>query len=138
MVSVNKVLLAGYMTGDPESRQAGNATVAHFSIAMNRSWTNKATGQKSEESTFVECEAWAKLGEIAMNYLRKGRPVMVEGRLKQDRWETQDGQKRSKLKVVAENIQFLDSNKSQEGQPAASQPAAQEAAAPAYDADTPF
>lgn len=107
-VSVNKVLLAGYLTADPESRQAGSGTVCRFTIGVNRSWTNRTTGQQQEEATFVDCEAWAKLGEIAQNYLRKGRPVLIEGRLKLDKWTTPEGQNRSKLKVTAESVQFLD------------------------------
>lgn len=140
MVSVNRVMLGGHLTADPESKQVGNGAVCHFTIGVNRNWTDKQ-GQKKEEATFVDCEAWGKVGEIAQNYLRKGRPVFVEGRLKLDRWTTPDGQKRSKLKVNVESIQFLDKGQQQEGgeqQQQMAQQGAEGASAPVYDADVPF
>lgn len=141
MVSINRVMLGGYLTADPESRQVGNGNVCNFTLGINRSWTDRQ-GQKKEESTFVDCEAWAKVAEVAQNYLRKGRPVFVEGRLKLDRWTTPDGQKRSKLKVSVDSIQFLDkaqqdgNNNQADEQP--QQAAAAGAPAPGYDPDVPF
>ena len=141
MVSINRVMLGGYLTADPESRQVGSGTVCHFTLGLNRSWTDRS-GQTKEEATFVDCEAWAKVAEVAQNYLRKGRPVFVEGRLKLDRWETADGQKRSKLKVNVESIQFLDSgqNQGQQNEQTQSQGAAQQGAVQgtAYNAEEPF
>lgn len=134
MVSVNKVMLGGYLTADPESVAAGQGTVCKFSIGISRNWTS-GQGQKKEETTFVDCEAWGKVAEVAQNYLKKGRPVLVEGRLKLDRWEAPDGQKRSKLKVSVENIQFLDSA---QGQGGADGEAQAQPAAPAYDPEQPF
>jgi single-strand DNA-binding protein len=142
MVSINRVMLGGYLTADPESRQVGSGTVCHFTLGMNRSWTDKS-GQKKEEATFVDCEAWAKVAEVAQNYLKKGRPVFVEGRLKLDRWQTQDGQKRSKLKVNVESIQFLDSGQNQGGagsgdESQAAPAGAASQGAPAYNPEEPF
>jgi single stranded DNA-binding protein (ssb) len=141
MVSINRVMLGGYLTADPESRQVGSGTVCHFTIAMNRSWTDRS-GQKKEEATFVDCEAWAKVGEVAQSYLKKGRPVFVEGRLKLDRWQGQDGQKKQKLKVNVDSVQFLDSGNAQNQQPdeqAQGAPAGGGAPAQgAYDPSEPF
>ena len=109
MASLNKVLLIGNLTRDPELRYTPQgAAVCEFSIAMNRTFTSK-TGEKKEEVTFIDIVAWARTAEICGEYLKKGRPVFVEGRLQQDRWEQPDGQKRSRVKVTAERVQFLGS-----------------------------
>ena len=107
MASLNKVLLIGNLTRDPELRYTPQgAAVCEFSIAMNRTFSSK-TGEKKEEVTFIDIVAWARTAEICGEYLKKGRPVFVEGRLQQDRWEQPDGQKRSRIKVTAERVQFL-------------------------------
>jgi single-strand DNA-binding protein len=142
MVNVNRVLFGGYLVADPESRQVGNGTVCHFTVANNRKWTSR-DGQAKEEATFVDCEAWAKVGEIAQNYLKKGRPVLVEGRLKLDKWTTPEGQKRQKLKVSVDAVQFLDGHGGggeghAEGAPAGVSSQAQAPAGPTYNADEPF
>ena len=109
MASLNKVLLIGNLTRDPELRYTPQgAAVCEFSIAMNRTFNSK-TGEKKEEVTFIEIVAWARTAEICAQYLKKGRPVFVEGRLQQDRWEQPDGQKRSRIRVTAERVQFLGS-----------------------------
>ena len=109
MASLNKVLLIGNLTRDPELRYTPQgAAVCEFSIAMNRTFNSK-TGEKKEEVTFIEIVAWARTAEICAEYLKKGRPVFVEGRLQQDRWEQPDGQKRSRIRVTAERVQFLGS-----------------------------
>lgn len=116
MATLNEVRLIGNLTKDPESRAAGQSTIVNFAIAVNRRWT-AGDGTKKEEVSYFDCEAWNKTGELVMNYLKKGRPVLVCGRLQQDRWEDKDGGKRSKIKVVVENVQFL-GQKPEEGAPA--------------------
>jgi single-strand DNA-binding protein len=108
MASLNKVLLIGNLTRDPDVRYTPKGTaVADVSMAINRVWTNDS-GQRQEETIFVDVTLWGRQAEIAQQYLHKGRPLFVEGRLQMDTWEDkQTGQKRSKLKIVAENIQLL-------------------------------
>lgn len=105
----NKVFLMGNLTRDVELRHtSGNQAVAKISIATNRRFKTQA-GEQREEVTFVDCEAWGRTAEVMSQYLAKGRPVFVEGRLKLDQWEGKDGTKQSKLRVVIENFQFVDS-----------------------------
>jgi len=108
----NRVLLAGNLTRDPQVRFFANErAVADFGLAINRKYKT-ADGQMKEEVTFVDIEAWGRTAELVGQYLTKGRACFVEGRLRLDSWEDKkDGQKRSKLKVVADNVQFLDSNR---------------------------
>jgi single-strand DNA-binding protein len=100
----------GNLTRDVELRYTpnGNQAVANFGIACNRKFKTQS-GEEREEVTFVDCEAWGRTGEIMKEYLSKGRPVFVEGRLKLDQWEDKEGKKQSKLRVVVENFQFIDS-----------------------------
>jgi single-strand DNA-binding protein len=105
--NLNKVFLIGNLTRDPELKYTSSGTaVANFGMAINRKYTD-ANGEKSEDVCFIEIVAWNRLAEVAGEHLSKGRPVFVEGRLQMDSWEQEDGQKRSKLKVVAQSIQFL-------------------------------
>lgn len=105
--SLNKVLLMGNLTRDPELRYLPSGQpVTSFSLAMNRTF-NSQTGEKKEEVTYVRVVVWAKLAEICNEYLKKGSPVFVEGRLQSRSWEAQDGSKRSTIEVVAQNVQFL-------------------------------
>jgi single-strand DNA-binding protein len=108
--SINKVLLLGNLTRDVELKYTqGNQAVANFGLAMNRKFKT-AAGELREEVTFVDCEAWAATAENMSKFFSKGRPVLVEGRLKLDQWEDKDGGgKRSKIKVVIENFHFVDS-----------------------------
>ncbi len=110
MPNYNKVILMGNLTRDPEVRYTSSGTaIAKLGIAINRYWSNK-DGQKQEETTFVDVDAFGRQAETIGQYLKKGRPIMVEGRLKLDQWDDkQTGQKRSKLGVTLENFQFLDS-----------------------------
>ncbi len=110
MANYNKVILMGNLTRDPEMRFLPKGTaVAKFGLAVNRRWRSE-TGEQKEETTFVDIEAFGKQAETISQYLKKGRPVMVEGRLKLDQWDDkQTGQKRSRMSVVLENFQFLDS-----------------------------
>ena len=107
MSNYNKVLLMGNLTRDPELRRtSGGTAVTTIGMAINRSWTG-SDGEKKEETTFVDIDVWGKQAETLCEYMRKGRPLFIEGRLQLDQWETQDGQKRSKLKVVCERFQFI-------------------------------
>jgi len=107
---MNNVQLIGNLTRDPEVKMlGGDRAVASFAIAINRRWKS-ADGESKEESTFIECEAWARTAELVGQYLTKGSKCLVQGRLKMDSWEDKTtGEKRSKLKVVAEQVTFLDS-----------------------------
>jgi single-strand DNA-binding protein len=110
MASFNKVILAGNLTRDPELRYTPKGTaVARLGIACNRKWKSE-TGELKEEVTFVDVDAFGKQAETIGQYLKKGRPILIEGRLRYDTWEDkQSGQKKSKLGVVLESFQFLDS-----------------------------
>lgn len=107
MASFNKVILMGNLIHDPELRYTPNGLgVATFRIAMNRYYTTQA-GEKKEEATFIRITVWGRQGENCHQYLSKGRGVLVEGRLSQRTWETPEGDKRSTIEVVAQNVQFL-------------------------------
>jgi len=157
MASLNKVMLIGNVTRDPEVKfTPKGSAVADLGLAINRSYTNQG-GEKVEEVTFVDVELWGRLAEIAGEYAKKGRPIFIEGRLRIDSWEDkQSGQKRSRLKVVAEGLQLLGSRQGGGGgeggyegegapsaapfKPAAAQKPASKPAAPAEpdDDDIPF
>lgn len=108
--SYNKVLLMGNLTRDPELRHTqSNLAVTTIGLAVNNKFKDK-TGELREETVFVDCDAWGRTAEVLCQYLTKGRPVFIEGRLKLDEWtDKQDGTKRTKLKVVVESFQFVDS-----------------------------
>lgn len=109
MASFNRVILLGNVTRDLELRYTPSGTaVTDIGLAVNDRWKN-AAGEWIEEVTFVDVTLWARTAEVASEYLSKGSPVLIEGRLKLDSWETNDGQKRSKLKVVGERMQFIGS-----------------------------
>lgn len=110
MASFNKVILVGNLTRDPELRYTPKGTaIAKIGIAVNRVWTNEA-GEKKEEVTFVDVDVFGRTAENVGQYMRKGRPILIEGRLRLDQWDDkQTGQKKSKLGVVAETVQFLGS-----------------------------
>ena len=107
MASFNKVILLGNLTRDPELRMtAGGLAIAKFGLAVSRKFTTK-DGESREEATFIDCDAFGKSAEIISQYVKKGSPLFVEGRLKLDQWESQAGEKRSKLGVVVENFQLM-------------------------------
>jgi single-strand DNA-binding protein len=155
MASYNKVLLMGNLTRDPEVRYTPKGTaIANIGLAVNRVW-NTESGEQKEEVTFVDVEVWGRQAETAGQYLSKGRPVFIEGRLRLDSWDDKEtGQKRNKLKVVAERVQFLGSpNKNAEfkdqapsearpsartARPAAPPPAAEEAPPSEAEDNIPF
>ena len=149
MASYNKVMLLGNLTRDPEVKYTPKGSaVADIGLAVNRTYTTDG-GEKREETTFVDVTMWGRQAEIAGEYLKKGRPLFVEGRLQLDTWDDkQTGQKRSKLRVVCENFQMLGSRDGGEsggggggggrssggGKPAKAAPAADDSA----DDDIPF
>jgi single-strand DNA-binding protein len=139
MASFNKVILVGNLTRDPELRYTPKGTaVAKLGLAVNRVWTSES-GEKKEEVTFIDVDVFGRTAENVGQYMRKGRPILIEGRLKLDQWDDkQTGQKRSKLSVVAETVQFLGSPGGNEGgappAPRAPRPAAA-ASAPAPAAE---
>src|SRR6185503_14383785 len=110
MANLNKVMLIGNLTRDPEIKYTPKGTaIADIGLAVNRNYTTES-GEKREEVTFIDVTLWGRVAEIVGEYCKKGRPLFVEGRLQLDTWEDkQSGQKRSKLKVVGENIQLLGS-----------------------------
>ena len=142
MANFNKVILAGNLTRDPELRYTPKGTaVARLGIACNRKWKSE-TGEMKEEVTFVDVDAFGKTAETIGQYLKKGRPILIEGRLRYDTWEDkQTKQKKSKLGVVLESFQFLDSGggrgDASEGAPAPSRGAPSAPAAEAPDAEPP-
>jgi len=140
MASFNKVILVGNLTRDPELRYTPKGTaIPKIGLAVNRVWTNEA-GEKKEEVTFVDVDVFGRTAENVGQYMRKGRPILIEGRLRLDQWDDkQTGQKRSKLGVVAETVQFLGSpTGGGEGAPArAAAPAAASAAPEPADSEPP-
>lgn len=115
MASFNRVILVGNLTRDPQVKYTpGGQAVSEIGLAVNRSWFDKGANQKREEVTFVDVTLWGRTAEIAGEYLGKGRQVLIEGRLQLDQWDDKEsGQKRSKLRVVCENMTMLGSR--QEG-----------------------
>jgi len=137
MASFNKVILVGNLTRDPELRYTPKGmAIAKIGLAVNRVWRNEA-GETKEEVTFVDVDVFGRTAENVGQYMRKGRPILVEGRLRLDQWDDkQTGQKRSRLGVVAETVQFLGSPAGAEGggapaAPRTPRPAASGAPAPA-------
>ena len=116
MASFNKVILAGNLTRDPELRYTPKGTaVARITLAVNRTYQGEG-GEKKEEVSFVDVDIWGRQAEVISQYMKKGRPLLVEGRLKQDSWEDKNTkQKQSKLKVVLESFSFIDSNRPEGG-----------------------
>ena len=114
MNGYNKVILMGNLTRDPETKTLpdSNTTVCNFALAVNRTWKG-ADGNAREEVLFMDCAAFGKTADTIGQYLAKGRPIHVEGRLKLERWE-QDGQSRSKVRVIVEQFRFVDSGRKEE------------------------
>jgi len=114
MANVNRVFLGGNLTKDPIlSNLPGGTAVVDFRIATNRVFTDK-DGQKREETCYIDCNAFGSKATNIHKYFNKGRPIFIEGRLKLDTWETPEGAKRSKIKIVAENFHFVDYKKDNE------------------------
>ena len=107
MNSVNTVILLGHMTRNPRlTHTSSGKAVCDFGLALNRRWLD-LNGDSHQETTFVDVTAWNQQAEVISAYCQKGRPVVVEGRLEQERWESPAGEKRSRLKVVAQRVTFL-------------------------------
>ncbi len=141
MASFNKVILMGNLTRDPELRYTPKGTaIARIGVAVNRVWTTE-TGEKKEEVTFVDCDAYGKTGETIGQYLKKGSPILIEGRLRLHTWEDKNTkQKQSKLRVDVENFKFVgpaNRGDAGEGTPAPSRPAAPAPAPDGGEADAP-
>jgi len=138
MANYNKVILAGNLTRDPELRYTPKGTaVVKIGLAINRTWKTE-TGESKEEVTFVDVDAFGRTAEVISQYLKKGRPILMEGRLRYETWDDkQTNAKRSKLGVVLENFQFLDSGRGDTAAPTGARPAAAPAAAEAPAAPEP-
>lgn len=130
MASFNLVVLLGNLTRDPEIKYTPKGVaVASFGIAVNRKWKTES-GEMKEEVTFVDCTAFGRVAEIIGDFVKKGNPLHIHGRLKLDQWDDkQTGAKRSKLHVIVETVQLLGSKEADEERPAAP---ARPAAAPAH------
>ena len=116
MASLNKVLLMGNMTRDPQLSYLPSQTpVVEFGLAMSRKY-KKQDGTMAEDTCFVDCQLFGKRAEVVNKYFKKGEPIFVEGRLKFDRWQAQDGSTRSKLRVFVENFEFIGRGGGQGGQ----------------------
>ena len=108
MAGLNKVMIIGNLGADPEMRYTpSGAAVANFNVACNRAWTNRETGERQEQTEWVRVVTFNRLAENCSQYLSKGRPVYVEGRLQTRQWEDQQGQTRYMTEVVAQDVQFL-------------------------------
>ena len=125
MANLNKVLLIGNLTRDPQLTYLPSQTpVVEFGLATNRKWTDKASGEQREDTCFVDCRCYGRQAETLNKYVRKGNPLFVEGRLQLDTWTSQEGQRRSKHRVVVETFQFLGSpNRAGQGASAGAGPA---------------
>ncbi len=132
MANFNKVILAGNLTRDPELRYTPKGVaIAKLGLAINRTWKNE-TGETKEEVTFVDVDAFARQAEVIGQYLKKGNPILIEGRLRLDTWDDkQTNQKRSKLGVVLESFQFLGTGRGEPGAAPAAPPAQRPAPQPA-------
>ena len=132
-MNLNRILIAGRLTRDIElKRTPSDQAVATIGLAVNRKFKTKA-GESREEVCFIDCEVWGRTAEVMSQHLSKGSPVFVEGRLKLDQWQDQGGQKRSKLKVVIESFEFVESK----GQ-ATSAAAGARSSGPSDEKDIPF
>lgn len=144
MSNFNKVILAGNLTRDPELKYTPKGSaIASFGLAINRQWTTE-TGEKREEATFIDITAFGKTAEIIGKFFTKGKPILMEGRLKLDLWDDKvTGAKRSKLGVVLESFSFIGGEKPSDGQtqarrPAAIAPTGATGATPSEDDSVPF
>ena len=117
MPSFNKVILMGNLCRDPELRHTGsNMAVVQIGIAVNERWKNKSTDQWEERVSFIDCEGWGRTAENISQYFGKGKPILIEGKLRMDQWEDkQTGQKRSKLKVVIDRWEFVGGRDNNDG-----------------------
>jgi single-strand DNA-binding protein len=106
MANYNKVILAANLVSDPELKTIGESNVVRFRVAINRRYTTKS-GEKREDSTYIDCEMWGNRASIISTHLKKGDPILIEGHLKQENWESKDGEKRSKILISVEDFEFM-------------------------------
>ncbi|AAN48875.1 single-stranded DNA-binding protein [Leptospira interrogans] len=119
---INRVTLVGRFTRDPEFKSINGTSLVNFSLANGRTYVSN--GEKREESHFFDCEVWGKPADIIQQYCKKGKQIAIEGRLKQDTWETPEGKKASRIRIVVENFQLLGSkDDSSSGSSVSSSPA---------------
>jgi len=124
MANYNKVILIGNLTRDPQMSYLPSQTaVVELGLAVSRRWRGQ-DGQQREDTCFIDCRAYGKTAETLNQYVRKGSPILLEGRLQYDTWEGKDGVKRSKHRVIVERFQFLPTGQGQAGRPASAAPAA--------------
>ena len=130
-MSFTKAIILGNMTRDPETKPVGGSSVTSFTLATNRKYKT-AAGEQREDAAFIDCESWGKQGEVIAQYFGKGKPILVEGEIRQDNWEDKEsGGKRSKLKVSVTGFSFVGGK--QEGDaPARHQPSTK----PVFDEDS--
>ena len=115
-MSYNKTILMGNLTRDPEIRSLpSGATVTNFGLAVSETWTDKASGEKREEVCFVDVDAWGRQGEVVLEYFSKGKPILIEGKLKFRTWEADDGSKRSKHSITLDRFSFVGSRNDSNG-----------------------
>ena len=115
-MSFNKTILMGNLTRDPEIKSLPSGqTVTNFGLAVSERWTDKASGEKREEVCFVDVDAWGRQGEVVLEYFSKGKPILVEGKLKFRQWEADDGTKRSKHSVTLDRFSFVGSKNDSNG-----------------------
>ena len=115
-MSFNKTILMGNLTRDPEIRSLPSGqTVTNFGLAVNETWTDKASGEKREEVCFVDVDAWGRQGEVVLEYFSKGKPILIEGKLKFRTWEADDGTKRSKHSITLDRFSFVGSKNDSNG-----------------------
>jgi len=138
VASLNRVILIGNLTRDPELKYTPSGSpVAKFGVAVNRNYTNKQ-GEKVSDVDYFNIVAWAKLAELCAEYIRKGSPIAIEGRLSSNSWETSEGQKRTSVEVVAENVQFLGKPGNSGGEPKPAPVGVSESAEINLNEDIPF
>jgi single-strand DNA-binding protein len=141
MANYNKVILAANLVSDPELKNVGDSNVVRFRVAINRKFTTKS-GEKKEESTYIDCEMWGARASIISEYMTKGDPILIDGILKQENWETKDGEKRSKHIISIQDFEFM-SNKKTAATSSSSNPVVKENKRPTREAvaqleDIPF
>ena len=134
---LNQITIMGRLTRDPELRRTGTGLpVASFTVAVDRDWPNRETGEK--ETDFIDCVAWRQTGEFVSKYFTKGSMIVVAGRLQIRPWVDKDGNKRKSAEIVAENVYFGESKKKEESKPTATNYWDNPYSTPAYSGPTPW
>ena len=122
-MNVNTVVVGGNLVRDPEMAYTPQGTaVTDITVAVNEKWTDKVTGQKREEATYIAVKAWGKTAEFVAEQFKKGSPILVEGKITQEKWETPEGQKREKTRVRAERVHIITWLTGKDGQKGGKEP----------------